>query len=66
MKIYQEASRKALEMIAEQFEPYQALCHLTTAAEFASPGLCHRLLLDEGGLLRNGASPKLPLAISRL
>lgn len=48
-------------MVAENFEPYQALCYLTTAAEFASPGTVSSiLLLDEQGLLRNGASPKLP------
>lgn len=61
MQIYHEASRKALQMLAENFEPYQALSYLTTAAEFASPGTVSSiLLLDEKGLLRNGASPKLP------
>lgn len=61
MKIYQDAGRKALEMLDEQLEPFDVLCHLTTAAENASPGTVSSiLLLDDKGLLRNAASPKLP------
>jgi len=62
MKIYKEASKKALDMLAKQEQPYQVLCHLTAAAEDASPGTVSSILVvDKNGLLRNGASPKLPL-----
>jgi GAF domain-containing protein len=61
MQIYEEACKRALQMSGEKYEPYHALCQLITAAEYASPGtVCSILLLDDEGLLRNGASPKLP------
>lgn len=61
MQIYEEASKRALQMIAERLDPHLALCHLTTAAEHASPGTVSSILiLDDKGLLRNAASPKLP------
>lgn len=61
MQIYEEASVKALQMLNEKFDSYQVLSYLTTAAEFAAPGTVSSiLLLDSKGLLRNGASPKLP------
>jgi GAF domain-containing protein len=61
MQVYEEASKQALQMLDRNFEPYRVLCHLATAADYASPGTVSSiLLLDEKGLLRNGASPKLP------
>lgn len=61
MQIYSDAYERAFKMLEENFAPYHVLCYLTTAAEFAVPGTVASILqLDDKGLLRNCASPKLP------
>ena len=61
MQRYFKASAQAKRMLDEQCEPGEILSFLTSAAEQASPGVVASILyLDEKGLLRNCASPKLP------
>ena len=57
-----DACNKAAQMQAEGHSLNEALKHLVTAAEKMSgrESVCSILLLDENGLLRNGASPNLP------
>jgi GAF domain-containing protein len=68
----QAAHRHALRMIDERAPLADVLLHLASAVEEFSKGatIASILLLDEEGLLRNGASPSLPAdylaAIDRL
>jgi GAF domain-containing protein len=62
---------RAMRMMSEAAPLREVLTHLATAAERFSPGTTASILvLDEHGLLRNGASPNLPAdyldAIDRL
>ena len=66
-----QACERALRMVREAAPLREVLTHLATAAERLSPGTTSSILvLDEHGLLRNGASPNLPAdyldAIDRL
>jgi len=58
----QDAYDRALRMIGDARPRLEILTHLVTAAEVtAGPGtVASILVLDEDGLLRNGASPNLP------
>ena len=60
--VYTSAYNKALEMIKQNVTSTEILHHLASAAEQAagSDSVVSILLIDEGGLLRNAASPKLP------
>jgi GAF domain-containing protein len=60
--VYTSAYNKALEMIEQNVTRSEILNHLASAAELAagSDSVVSILLIDEGGLLRNAASPKLP------
>lgn len=62
MEVYEQASHRALRMKDEGTEPREILAYLTTVAELAAGKntVSSILLLDESGLLRNGASPRLP------
>src|SRR5690242_15685266 len=68
----QNAHDRALAMIGEGISRREILTHLATTGERASrPGsACSILVLDDEGLLRNGASPNIPAdyldAIDRL
>jgi GAF domain-containing protein len=57
-----QAYERALRMIGEGASRREVLTHLATTAEIAAgPGTVTSILvLDENGLLRNGASPNLP------
>ena len=56
------ARERALSMAARGEPLCEVLAYLATEAETLSAGraVCSVLLLDDGGLLRNGASPGLP------
>ena len=60
--IYRDAYREALQMCENGFTREKILTLLVSAAEQASgpDAVASILLLDEKGLLRNGASPQLP------
>lgn len=60
--IYSKAYKKALEMVDAGADKKEILNYLTNAAEKAAgPGsVASILVLDQQGLLRNAASPKLP------
>jgi GAF domain-containing protein len=60
--IYVAAYDKALQMIESNARSNEILAFLASAAETASgpDSVVSILMLDEMGLLRNGASPKLP------
>jgi GAF domain-containing protein len=60
--VYTSAYNKALEMIEQNVTRSEILNHLASAAELAagSDSVVSILLIDEEGLLRNAASPKLP------
>ena len=60
--MYEQAAQRALKMIGEGKKSGEILAYLTTAAELAAgrDTVSSILLLDEEGLLRNGASPRLP------
>jgi GAF domain-containing protein len=60
--MYTSAYNKALEMIEQNVTGTEILNHLASAAELAAgpDSVVSILLIDEGGLLRNAASPKLP------
>jgi GAF domain-containing protein len=60
--IYATAYNEALQMIESNVESGEVLSFLASAAEKAAgpDSVVSILLLDEQGLLRNGASPKLP------
>jgi GAF domain-containing protein len=62
MEMYEQAAQSALKMINEGKKAGEILAYLTTAAELAAGRntVSSILLLDEEGLLRNGASPRLP------
>ena len=61
MNTYQQAFDQAMDLIKQEIPWRNVLLHLTAAAENAVPGtVTSILLLDVHGLLRNGASPKLP------
>lgn len=62
MNPYEESYAAALEMIRSGTPYREVLSFLSTAAEGAadSDSTSSIMLLDEGGLLRNGASPRLP------
>ena len=67
----EQACERALVMMRNAAPLREVLTHLATAAERLSPGTTSSILvLDEHGLLRNGASPNLPAdyldAIDRL
>ncbi|HEY0667235.1 MAG TPA: GAF domain-containing protein [Sphingobacteriaceae bacterium] len=59
---YEKAYQQSLKMIESGLPPKEVLAHLVNAAEKAagSDTVSSILLLDKDGLLRNGASPKLP------
>ena len=61
-KLAQTAYERALRMIDEGAPRREILTHLATTAERASlvGGVASILVLDEQGLLRNGASPNVP------
>jgi len=61
-KVYQEAYETGLQMIESGTRKLDILVFLTKSAEKAAGGdtVSSILLLDKDGLLRNGASPKLP------
>jgi GAF domain-containing protein len=63
MNLYFQAYTEALAMIANRQTKDEILCYLTKAAENAcgNDAVSSILLLDELGLLRNGASPRLPV-----
>src|ERR1041384_4808579 len=59
---YEQAYQHSLKLIKAGAKQEDVLNYLTTAAEAVS-GLgtaCSILVLDQNGLLRNGASPQLP------
>ena len=60
--IYSNAFSEAMQMIEKGYPRGEILSLLVSAAEQASgpDAVASILLLDEGGLLRNGASPQLP------
>jgi GAF domain-containing protein len=60
--LVEQAYERALRMIGDGAPRREILTHLATAAEVASgPGTVTSILvLDDHGLLRNGASPNLP------
>lgn len=60
--IYSSAYEQALQMINSHLNNHEILMFLASAAEKAAgpDAVVSILLLDEAGLLRNGASPKLP------
>lgn len=62
MELYEQASNRALKMIDDCTKPGEILAYLTCAAELAAGKntVSSILLIDEEGLLRNGASPRLP------
>ena len=62
MEIYEQARQRALKMVEEGIGTREILAYLTTAAERAAGRgtVSSILLLDKEGLLRNGASPRLP------
>jgi GAF domain-containing protein len=62
MSMYEQASDRATKMIDERIDTEVILAYLTSAAEMAagSGTVSSILLLDKDGLLRNGASPRLP------
>ena len=70
--ILHRAREHVLEMIAKKLPICEVLTYLVREVETSSDGrsVCSVLLLDEDGLLRNGASPGLPAdyleAIDRL
>ncbi|HEY0771153.1 MAG TPA: GAF domain-containing protein [Sphingobacteriaceae bacterium] len=59
---YEKAYQQSLKMIESGLPQKEVLAHLVNAAEKAagSDTVSSILLLDKDGLLRNGASPKLP------
>jgi GAF domain-containing protein len=61
-RLVQDAHERALEMLAHGASRMAVLNTLVAAAEVvAGPGcVCSILVLDDDGLLRNGASPNLP------
>ena len=61
-KLAQNAYARALRMIDEGAPRREILTHLATTAERASlvGGVASILVLDQEGLLRNGASPNIP------
>lgn len=60
--LYKTAYDEALQMIEQKAKSCDILTYLASAAEKASgpDSVVSILLIDEKGLLRNGASPKLP------
>lgn len=62
MRTYKSAYEGALQMIGEGCSSREVLSYLTKEAESLAVGdtVSSILLLDEGGALRNGASPRLP------
>ena len=56
------AKKRAIAMLKEGTLPAQVLYHIATAAESITPpgSAASILVLDEHGLLRNGASPQMP------
>jgi GAF domain-containing protein len=62
MNIYEGAYAKALKMIDEGYSRNEVLTFLTASAEMAAGDdtVSSILVLDGDGLLRNGASPRLP------
>ena len=63
MKTYEKSYQEALQMISEGCPASDVLSFLSTAAEKAadSDTTSSIMVLDDDGLLRNGASPRLPL-----
>lgn len=63
----EQADDQVTYMLKENVPPREILARLATAADvLAGPGaLVSILVLDEAGLLRNGASPSLPWIISK-
>lgn len=72
LDLVEQACERAEEMLAARAPQHEILAHLVSAAEgFAGPRTVSSILvLDDHGLLRNGASPNLPrdylAAIDRL
>jgi GAF domain-containing protein len=62
MEMYEQAREQALRMMNEGVPQKEILAYLTTAAETIAgrDTVSSILLLDKNGLLRNGASPRLP------
>src|SRR5687768_16998653 len=60
--LIENACERALRMVADGAPRREVLTHLATAAEVAAGGgaVSSILVLDEEGVLRNGASPNLP------
>jgi GAF domain-containing protein len=56
------ARKRAIAMLKEGTRPAQVLHHIATAAESITPpgSAASILIVDERGLLRNGASPQIP------
>jgi GAF domain-containing protein len=63
MKTYRQSYKEALKMIETGAPCRDVLVYLTTAAEKAAETdtVSSIMLIDKSGLLRNGASPKLPM-----
>jgi GAF domain-containing protein len=63
MDSYAKASLEAMAMVENGFSGRKILSFLAIAGETAagSDSFCSILILDENGLLRNGASPSLPI-----
>jgi GAF domain-containing protein len=61
-ELIEAAMQRANEMLEEGLPKEQILAHLVNAAEMAADSsvVSSILLIDQKGLLRNGASPKLP------
>ncbi|MES2765879.1 MAG: GAF domain-containing protein [Bacteroidota bacterium] len=60
-KLYEDASSHALRMLEKGDNQRAILTYLAEAAESVSPGtVASIMIVDKGGLLRNGASPQLP------
>jgi GAF domain-containing protein len=61
-EVYERGYQNALKMISEGHPKEIVLSYLTKAAEMAAGAdtVSSILLLDKSGLLRNGASPRLP------
>ncbi len=58
----EDAVQQAMQMIENGIPPHKILTHLVTTAETVAGGdaVSSILVLDKNGLLRNGASPRLP------